>query len=99
MRFSHGVRSWYKSRRLPHLWWSIPVLLVFAAWIGFAFCLMQWKAGELTARYAAITDRALDRKQFETARIAAQRMLSLGADPRVKWLFDLGLAQAGLGHD
>ncbi len=99
MKLSHGIRSWYKSRRLAHLWWSLPVLLVFAAWIAFAFCLMQWKAGELTARYAAITDRALDRKEFETARIAAQRMLSFGADPRPKWLFDLGLAQAGLGHD
>ncbi len=99
MRWLHRIRRWLGSRRLELLWSTIPVLLAIAAWLVFSVGLWNWKPQEIQARYGILAEQALARKDFETARIASQRLLSLGAEPRAKWLFNLALAKAGLGRD
>jgi tetratricopeptide (TPR) repeat protein len=99
MTITRNIRLWFKTRQLERVWWSIPALLAGAAWIGFGFTLMDWKPAAIKAQYSHTAERALAKRDFETARIASQRLLALGADPRARWLFNLALCQAGLGRD
>jgi tetratricopeptide (TPR) repeat protein len=93
------ISLWLQSRPWTLIWWSSPVLLAFAGWLAFGYCMLRWKHQEIGAQYSAIVERALERKDFDTARIGCQRLLSIGAEPRAKWLFSLGLAYAGGGRD
>jgi Flp pilus assembly protein TadD len=99
MNLFHTIRRWLKTRDYRRLWWCIPVMLALSAWVAFAFCLADWKPAETRSRYDAIVQRALGARDFETARVASQRLLSMGAEPRSKWLFHLALSMAGLGRD
>ncbi|PYJ02823.1 MAG: hypothetical protein DME25_15010, partial [Verrucomicrobia bacterium] len=99
MKVTRSIKAWLKTREPRRLWWAIPVFLATGAWVGFAFCMMNWRPEEVAHRYANLADRALVKKDFETARIASQRLLGLGAEPRDKWLFGLALAKAGVGRD
>src|SRR5579862_8198310 len=93
------IKLWINSRRWRDLWWSAPVLLVCVGWAGFGYCMLRWKHQEIDANYSTIVEKSFGNKNFETARIACQRLSSLGAEPRSKWLFNLGLAQLGLKKD
>jgi len=99
VKVTRSIKAWLKTREPRRLWWAIPVFLATGAWVGFAFCMMNWRPEEVAHRYANLADRALVKKDFETARIASQRLLGLGAEPRDKWLFGLALAKAGVGRD
>jgi tetratricopeptide (TPR) repeat protein len=99
MKASRAIKLWFQTREPRRLWWSIPLFLAIAAWAAFGLCLINWRHQEIAARYAGLADHALAGKDFESARIAAQRLLGLGAEPRDKWIFELALAKAGLGRD
>jgi Flp pilus assembly protein TadD len=98
MKRSSFLNQWLRTRQLRYLWGSIPVLLAFAAWLVFGFCQLDWRHRDIKTQYATLSQRALERRDFDTARVSAQRLLSLNADPRSQWLFNLALALAGSGR-
>ena len=68
------------------------------AWLAFGACLTVWKPWQTKTRYTRIAENALAVKDYETARVASQRLLALGVEPRRKHLFDLALSLGGLGQ-
>jgi tetratricopeptide (TPR) repeat protein len=70
-----------------------------AAWLAFGLSLLIGKPWQAQRRYVDIAGKALAAREYETARIASQRLLTLGVEPRRKHLFDLALALGGLGQD
>jgi tetratricopeptide (TPR) repeat protein len=74
-------------------------LLAITAWLVLIVCLAGWRPDEIEVNYSGIAREALAARDFPTARVAAQRLLALGAGSRNNWLFNLALADAGLGRD
>ncbi len=99
MKPSRAIRRWLRTRNLRLLRWGIPAILGCLAWLVFGICLASWKPWQTETRYAKIAEQALAVKDFETARVASQRLLALGTEPRRKRLFDLALSLGGLGRD
>jgi tetratricopeptide (TPR) repeat protein len=99
MKLSRHIRRWSKTRNYSYLWWGIPAVLGCAAWLVFSLCLVLKKPLQAQRRYTEIAGRALADKEFETARVASQRLLAMGVEPRRKHLFDLALSLGGLGRD
>ena len=94
-RFNHWLRS--RDRRRLHR--GLPALLAFVALLAFSTCLFLWRSGDTGSHYAGIADSALATKNFETARIATQRLLGIGHERRRQYLFDLAFSLGGLGRD
>src|SRR5437016_186605 len=99
LKLSRRYRRWLRTRDPRQLWWSIPALLAIASWMVLALCLTGWQPDEIEVGYSGIAKEALAARDFETARVAAQRLLAVGAGSRNNWLFHLALADAGLGRD
>ena len=99
MKPARFFRRWLRSRDSRSLRWAIPAMVGVLAWAAFGACLMVWKPWQTEARYTRIAEGALTAKDFETARVASQRLLALGVEPRRKHLFDLALSLGGLGQD
>ena len=99
MRTSRSIRRWFRTRDYRVLRWGIPALLGCLAWLVFGICLAAWQPWQTETRYTRIAEKALAAKDFETARVACQRLLGLGIEPRRKRLFDLALALGGLKQD
>lgn len=99
MRRSRQFQRWLRTRDFRSLRWGIPAIIGCAAWLGFGLCLLIGKPWQAERRYVQIAAKALSAKEFETARIASQRLLALGVEPRRKHFFDLALALGGLGRD
>jgi tetratricopeptide (TPR) repeat protein len=97
---SRRIRRWLQSRDYHRLRWAIPALLGCLAWLAFGICLaLVWKPWQIQSRYARIVGTSLAVKDFETARVASQRLMALGVGSRPKQLFDLALALGGLGRE
>src|SRR5258706_6529433 len=99
LKLRRKYRRWIKTRDPRQLWWSIPALLAVAGWLALGFCLAAWRPDEIEEGYSGIAQQALKARDFETARVAAQRLLAVSAKNRDEWLFKLALADAGLGRD
>jgi len=99
MNLSRSIKRWLRTRDTRFLRRGIPAILACVAWLVFGLCLVLWSPAQTETRYAGIADRALAGKDFETARVASQRLLALGREPRRKHLFDLALSLGGLGRD
>jgi tetratricopeptide (TPR) repeat protein len=99
MRTVRRFKRWLRSRDRRLLRRGLPAVLGFVAWLVFGTCLFLWSPREAESRYNGIADKALARKDFETARIATQRLLGIGHEPRRQHLFDLALSLGGLGRD
>ncbi|HNW08672.1 MAG TPA: tetratricopeptide repeat protein [Verrucomicrobiota bacterium] len=98
MNIRRFFKRWAKSREPRLLVWGIPALVGLAVWLAFGIYLLAGKPWQTQAHYTRIAAAALAAKDFETARIASQRLLALGVEPRRKYLFDLALALGGLGR-
>jgi tetratricopeptide (TPR) repeat protein len=99
MNLPRFIRRWLRTRDFGHLRWGIPAVLACLAWVVFGICLAVWRPWQTETRYVSIADKALARKDFETARVASQRLLVLGVEPRRKHLFDLALSLGGLKRE
>jgi len=99
MTRSRFIRRWLRTRDPRHLRWAIPAIGGCFAWLVFGVCVVGWVPRQTETRYAKIAEKALDAKDFETARVASQRLLALGVEPRRKHLFDLARSLGGLGRD
>jgi tetratricopeptide (TPR) repeat protein len=98
MTFLWDVRIWFESRPYWRLWWSIPALLTLAAWGVFGLMLSSWTPGETRACYSSAATKALAARDYQTARIASQRLLLTEREARGPGLFQLALAKNGLGQ-
>jgi tetratricopeptide (TPR) repeat protein len=99
MKASRLIRRWLRTRDSRLLRWGIPAILGCLAWLVFGICMAGWKPWQTATRYTSIAEKALAVKDFETARVASQRLLVLGVEPRRKHLFDLALSLGGLGRE
>lgn len=99
MNLPRPIRRWVKTRNFKYLRWGIPALLGIAAWMAFGLCVLLQKPSQVQREYTRIAGRALANKEFEVARVATQRLLAMGVEPRRKHLFDLALTLGGLGRD
>ena len=79
-------------------WIKIPAILavVFCLALGFSF--LRWNPAAMSLRYQAIAQKALDEKDYPTAIVAANRLLSFGGASRNDALFLLALANQGSGR-
>ena len=104
MKFSsHQINDWLADRAWPVFWRSVPALLAVVGLLGtlvFVAAGRQQHYG-LHLRYRRIVTGALGAGNFEMARVACLRGLSLDGDKaaRLEWLFYLSVALNGLGHD
>ena len=98
MSFVLDRQIWFDTRPYRRLWMSIPALVAVAAGVGFCLVLAIWTSVATGARYSAVASRALAARDFQTARIASQRLLLSGAGTREQSLFQLALAKSGLGQ-
>ena len=95
----HTIRTWFRTRLYRELWRSIPVILAGLAWLAFAAGLLSWRVGKIETAYNLIARRAMGVRNYETARVACQRLLSLRSEARDQHLFVLALALGGQGRD
>ncbi|MGH9579672.1 MAG: tetratricopeptide repeat protein [Terriglobales bacterium] len=57
------------------LWLTLPALVACLLWAGFVLLLVAWKPAQTQARYREIASAALGRGDFESARVACERLL------------------------
>jgi tetratricopeptide (TPR) repeat protein len=93
------LNRWLRTRDFRRLRLGIPAILACVAWLAFAICLLLWTPRWAESGYGGIADKAMARRDFETARVASQRLLAIGHEPRRKHLFDLALCLGGMGRD
>ena len=98
-RLTRAMRAWFKTRPYRRLWRSMPALVAGLAWAGFGFALAGWTSADTRTRYSLVATRALAARDFQTARVACERLLLLGSDSRGQNLFQLALAKIGLGQE
>lgn len=98
MSFRRSLRRWIQTRDPRLLAWGIPAILGLVVWLVFGIYMLAWKPWQTQTRYARIAATALAARDFETARVATQRLLGMGVEPRQRHLFDLALALGGLGR-
>ena len=97
MTFLWDVRIWLETRPYWRLWWSIPALLTGVAWGVFGFMLASWTPVGTRAQYSSAATKALAARDFQTARIASQRLL-LSGPSRAQDMFQLARAKIGLSQ-
>ncbi|MEI7728509.1 MAG: tetratricopeptide repeat protein [Verrucomicrobiota bacterium] len=92
------VVRWFKTRPYAILWSVLPAALSgLLLLVTGGICLQVWSPWETRVEYQAIVEQALSNKEFERARVASQRLASLGTvkDP---YLYYLALSLEGLGR-
>ena len=89
MKLSRSLKHWFRKRDPRLLRRGIPALVACVAWLALGLCAILWSREPTEAHYAGIAEHALGRQDWETVRIASQRLLTLGREPRRKHLFDL----------
>jgi tetratricopeptide (TPR) repeat protein len=99
MRVSRSLKRWRRRHGQKRLRRGIPALVACLAWAAFAVCVLLWSPRNTESRYTVVADKAMAVKDYETGRVASQRLLALGHEPRRKHLFDLALCLEGLGKD
>jgi tetratricopeptide (TPR) repeat protein len=99
MKLSRSIGRWFRTRDPRLLRRGLPAIFACLAWLVFGVCLLLWNPVKTETSYAEMADHALAGKDFETVRVASQRLLALGCEPRRKHLFDLALSLGGLGRD
>lgn len=98
MSFFWPIRLWLETRPYWRLWMSLPVILVGLAWLGFALALAFTRPATTQRFYSSLAPRALATRDFQTARVAGNRLLLSWPGSRGQDLFNLGLAMFGLGQ-
>lgn len=76
---------------------GIPALGACLLWTSFVLLLITWKPSQTQARYRDMASLALSRGDFESARIACERMLQSKTGSRNDTAFKLAISLARLG--
>ena len=92
------IRMWFDSRPYWRLWMSLPAILMGLAWAGFAIALAFAKPAVTQSFYSSLATQALATRDFQTARVACNRLLLSWPGARGQDMFNLGLALFGLGQ-
>lgn len=93
------IPLWFKTWRQRQPWKDALALLMLLACAGMAFMLYSWNAYSVRVRYTRAAGMALNAKDYPTARVACDRLLSLENVDRNATLFQLALAAQGLGQN
>jgi len=80
------------------IWIKLPAILAIAFCLALGISFLRWSPSSMALRYQAIAQKALDQKDYQTAIVAASRLLSFGGESRNEALFKLALANLGLGR-
>ncbi|MCU0785981.1 MAG: hypothetical protein MUF81_18435, partial [Verrucomicrobia bacterium] len=99
MNWPRPIKRWLRTREFRLFRWGIPALLAGATWLAFGIWLAFWNPYQLKSHYAETAGQALAVKDFETIRVASQRLLGLGIEPQRKYLFNVALSLAGLQRE
>lgn len=79
-------------------WIKLPAILAIVFCLSLGFFFLRWSPSTISLRYQAIAQKALDEKDYPTAIVAANRLLSFGGASRNEALFLLALSNQGLGR-
>src|SRR4051812_17871793 len=79
------------------IWKDFPAILAILILLLFGFVLQRWNLTKVRDRYKTLAKQAAAARNYETSRVACERLLALGSEPRVNILYDLMMAQNGLG--
>jgi tetratricopeptide (TPR) repeat protein len=93
------IELWFETRPYRLLWWSVPAILLGFAWVSLGFVLAFTNPAGTRTYYSSVADRALANRNYQTARVAANRLLLSGPASREENLFRLAVAQFGLGQE
>jgi tetratricopeptide (TPR) repeat protein len=96
---SECILRWFQTRHYRECWKSIPAVLALAACVACILILAGWRRIETRAHYSEVARKALATKDYLTARLACERALSAGSQPREAHLFYLAIALQGLGRE
>ena len=99
IKLRRALNRWLGSRDYHLLLLGTPALAGCLAGLGFGFCLAFWRPAQITADYTNLAQRALARRDYETVRVASQRLFELATAPRPQDAFNLALAFGGLGRE
>lgn len=92
------VAAWFQTRPYRLLWSALPALLASLALTATGtLCLVARWPGRTPDYYLTVARRALVEKDYETARVASQRLLQAGANKQLA-LFFLAMSFDGLGR-
>lgn len=95
-KFGRALKRWWSSREFSHLPWALPSLLVCLIWVVFLFFVGGWSLAHTEARYRTEAARAMNKRDFESARVAYQRLMTLRNERFGEYTFNMALALAGL---
>lgn len=96
MKRARVLRRWWSSRDFSRLPGALPALLVCLIWIVFLFFVAGWSMAHTEARYRTEAASAMNARDFETARVAYQRLMTLRNERFGEYTFNMALALAGL---
>lgn len=100
--FKKKVVVWWKARYFPWLLWGIPAVLSLLAVLAAHIYRTEWNSLTVHDRYASIKKTSMAAGDYQTARIACERVLEISrSDPyfAVRYpehLFDLALCLINL---
>jgi tetratricopeptide (TPR) repeat protein len=69
--------DWWKTRYIPWLLWGIPALVSLLAMFALYIYRTEWSSLTVHDRYAAIKKTSMTRGDYQTARIACERVLEI----------------------
>ena len=96
MKTTRVFKRWWSSREFSRIPLALPALLVCLVWIVFLFFVGGWSMAHTEARYREEARRAMIARDFETARVAFQRLMTLRNERFGEYTFNMALALAGL---
>ena len=86
------------KRSATSFWIKLPAILAIVFCLALGFSFLRWNPAAMSLRYQAIAQKALDEKDYPTAMVAANRLLTFGGASRNDGLFKLALTNMGLGR-
>ena len=97
-RWLRHVGKWWQHRNLRRLLLAVPALLGCVVLLAYGLFLAGWQQTYSISRYNEIGRQAFGGRDYETARIAYQRLAQLRSDHPREDLFTLALSLDGLGR-
>jgi tetratricopeptide (TPR) repeat protein len=95
------VRCWWENRNWPRLWRGVPALVAFALGLAMLVLGLVWRAERMRAPYQRLAEQAVIDKDYDLARLAYKRLISVNPERRSQYLFQLArlLMNAGRVQD
>lgn len=96
--FKWIFQSWWASGVLQRLAPGLPAAIVCLAWLPFAYLILGWTPVHIKGHYIEVANAALNGTNYETARVAYERLIQLSPKDRDAYTFGLARSVLGLGR-